>query len=136
MKNQMQLSDPRQWGSTVLKLTQCVSMCKHTPLVYVYVYQAVWCLHVHACQHVSASCHHACLCRDVKAANIMLSPEGGVKLTDFGSVSLTSPARSFVGTPYWYLSTSTFQKSRCLCQLVCSSLYLKICLVVEPLGRL
>ena len=39
--------------------------------------------------------------RDIKAANILFTESGGVKIGDFGSVSLKSPANSFVGTPYW-----------------------------------
>ena len=39
--------------------------------------------------------------RDVKAGNILLTESGTVKLADFGSASIASPANSFVGTPYW-----------------------------------
>nr|XP_029501404.1 serine/threonine-protein kinase TAO3-like [Oncorhynchus nerka] len=39
--------------------------------------------------------------RDVKAGNILLTEPGLVKLADFGSASIASPANSFVGTPYW-----------------------------------
>lgn len=39
--------------------------------------------------------------RDVKAGNILLTELGLVKLADFGSASIASPANSFVGTPYW-----------------------------------
>eukprot|EP00058_Branchiostoma_floridae_P011233 XP_002596721.1 hypothetical protein BRAFLDRAFT_280196 [Branchiostoma floridae] len=39
--------------------------------------------------------------RDVKAGNILLTEDGTVKLADFGSASIVSPANSFVGTPYW-----------------------------------
>lgn len=39
--------------------------------------------------------------RDVKAGNILLTESGVVKLADFGSASMMSPANSFVGTPYW-----------------------------------
>lgn len=41
------------------------------------------------------------LTRDIKAGNILLTEPGQVKLADFGSASIASPANSFVGTPYW-----------------------------------
>ena len=39
--------------------------------------------------------------RDIKAGNILLTDSGCIKLADFGSASIASPANSFVGTPYW-----------------------------------
>ncbi|KAL2096109.1 hypothetical protein ACEWY4_008257 [Coilia grayii] len=44
---------------------------------------------------------HNMIHRDIKAGNILLTEPGQVKLADFGSASLVSPANSFVGTPYW-----------------------------------
>lgn len=43
--------------------------------------------------------------RDIKAANILLTNTGEVKITDFGiavQVSATiGKAKSFIGTPFW-----------------------------------
>jgi len=39
--------------------------------------------------------------RDIKAGNILLTDTGDIKLADFGSAAIASPANSFVGTPYW-----------------------------------
>ncbi|KAI5929168.1 Serine/threonine-protein kinase TAO1 [Manis javanica] len=44
---------------------------------------------------------HAMIHRDIKAANILLTEQGQVKLADFGLASMVSPARSFTGTLYW-----------------------------------
>ncbi|XP_006891040.1 PREDICTED: serine/threonine-protein kinase TAO1 isoform X2 [Elephantulus edwardii] len=44
---------------------------------------------------------HTMIHRDIKAGNILLTEPGQVKLADFGSASMASPANSFVGTPYW-----------------------------------
>uniref|UniRef100_A0A8C4QTE5 non-specific serine/threonine protein kinase n=1 Tax=Eptatretus burgeri TaxID=7764 RepID=A0A8C4QTE5_EPTBU len=44
---------------------------------------------------------HNMIHRDIKAGNVLLTESGQVKLADFGSASILSPANSFVGTPYW-----------------------------------
>lgn len=52
--------------------------------------------------HHQQGSHSPLSCRDVKAGNILLTEPGQVKLGDFGSASIVSPANSFVGTPYWW----------------------------------
>uniref|UniRef100_A0A8C5TTR8 Serine/threonine-protein kinase TAO3 n=1 Tax=Malurus cyaneus samueli TaxID=2593467 RepID=A0A8C5TTR8_9PASS len=44
---------------------------------------------------------HCRIHRILQAGNILLTEPGQVKLADFGSASIVSPANSFVGTPYW-----------------------------------
>ncbi|VDM58812.1 unnamed protein product [Angiostrongylus costaricensis] len=39
--------------------------------------------------------------RDIKAGNILLSDSGRVKLADFGSASMSDPAQTFIGTPFF-----------------------------------
>ncbi|XP_073076621.1 serine/threonine-protein kinase TAO1-like [Manis javanica] len=57
---------------------------------------------IHGALHGLAYLHsRAMIHRDIKAGNILLTPEGQVKLADFGFASMASSAKSFVGTPYW-----------------------------------
>uniref|UniRef100_A0A8D3D6W7 Serine/threonine-protein kinase TAO3 n=1 Tax=Scophthalmus maximus TaxID=52904 RepID=A0A8D3D6W7_SCOMX len=58
---------------------------------------------------------HNMIHRDVKAGNILLTELGQVKLADFGSASIASPANSFVGTPYWSVCTRQVILCVCLC---------------------
>jgi len=39
--------------------------------------------------------------RDIKAGNVLLTQNGEIRLADFGSASIKTPANSFSGTPYW-----------------------------------
>lgn len=48
--------------------------------------------------------------RDIKAGNILLTEPGQVKLADFGSASIACPANSFVGTPYWYVPKTEYER--------------------------
>jgi len=63
--------------------------------------------------------------RDIKAGNILLTDAGLVKLAglfgfkililfsslDLGSASLSSPAQTFVGSPYWFINFGVLFKS-------------------------
>lgn len=76
-----------------------VIFLRHLPLHYVVIwYYSMPVLSV--CNTLSLS---VILLRDVKAGNILLTEPGQVKLADFGSASIASPANSFVGTPYWFV---------------------------------
>jgi thousand and one amino acid protein kinase len=44
---------------------------------------------------------HTMIHGDSKAGKTLLTEPGQVQLADFGSASMSSPASSFVGTPYW-----------------------------------
>lgn len=53
-----------------------------------------------------AYCHESAIMhRDIKAANILFTDQGDVKLTDFGvSCQMASPQekrKTYIGTPYW-----------------------------------
>lgn len=65
------------------------------------------------------------LCRDVKAGNVLLTEPGQVKLADFGSASIASPANSFVGTPYWSVTWKGFWSNlkTCLLRMFCCAFY-------------
>uniref|UniRef100_A0A8C9W3A7 non-specific serine/threonine protein kinase n=1 Tax=Scleropages formosus TaxID=113540 RepID=A0A8C9W3A7_SCLFO len=64
---------------------------------------------------------HNMIHRDIKAGNILLTEPGQVKLADFGSASIASPANSFVGTPYCVVYKRTlfgnpFALRECKCE--------------------
>lgn len=68
--------------------------------------------------------------RDVKAGNILLTELGQVKLADFGSASIASPANSFVGTPYW--SAHTQKSPMIVSQDICAHLFSLSSLIFMP----
>uniref|UniRef100_A0A672YMP3 Serine/threonine-protein kinase TAO3 n=1 Tax=Sphaeramia orbicularis TaxID=375764 RepID=A0A672YMP3_9TELE len=74
---------------------------------------------------------HNMIHRDIKAGNILLTELGQVKLADFGSASIASPANSFVGTPYWSVHHNTIF----VCQVILAGqvLHLHLCLSVSVL---